>query len=159
MPPRSPATGGTPFASLTPAPPNASIVFATLRLAVVGPLPLPLSGGGQVLLWLAPRRHPCHPAPSSVIMNAHLVILSAYPVILSFSEGSTKESTDSTKTFQLDIHLPGRYALWWPTTGSGREGEAKSASLPAKYLFQMPGLRERWEGDFHVDQRLPHSLT
>ncbi|MBR5176336.1 MAG: hypothetical protein IKW89_10475 [Bacteroidales bacterium] len=40
---------GTPFASLTPAPPNAIVVLAPLRLAVVGPLPLPLSGGGQVL--------------------------------------------------------------------------------------------------------------
>ncbi len=43
---------GTPFASLTPAPPNAIVVLASLRLAVVGPLPLPLSGGGQVLQGL-----------------------------------------------------------------------------------------------------------
>ncbi|MBR3441514.1 MAG: hypothetical protein IKH00_07610 [Bacteroidales bacterium] len=52
---RSPSPVGTPFASLTPAPPNAIVVFASLRLAVVGPHPLPLSGGGQVLQGMAPR--------------------------------------------------------------------------------------------------------
>ncbi|MBR3440963.1 MAG: hypothetical protein IKH00_04800 [Bacteroidales bacterium] len=59
-----PAPGGTPFASLTPAPPVVIVVLAPLRLAVAGPLPLPLSGGGQVLQGLAPR----HSQPTGGIM-------------------------------------------------------------------------------------------
>ncbi len=43
-------------------------------------------------------------------------------------------------TAQLDIYIPGRDALWWPAMGSGWEGEAKSAGLPTKDLFQRPGL-------------------
>ncbi|MBO4231070.1 MAG: hypothetical protein J5886_05280, partial [Bacteroidales bacterium] len=60
----NPAPGGTPFASLTPAPPVAIVVLAPRRLAVAGPLPLPLAGGGQVLQGLAPR----HSQPTIRIM-------------------------------------------------------------------------------------------
>ena len=37
--------------------------------------------------------------------------------------------------------------------GSGWEGEAKSAGLPTKDLFQRLGSGDKWEGDFQVDQR------
>ena len=39
---------GTPFASLTPAPPTVSCVPASQELVSSGPLPLPVSGGGHV---------------------------------------------------------------------------------------------------------------
>jgi len=44
-------SGGTPVASLPPAPPTIYCVPASRELVSCGPLPLPLSGGGQ-----APRR-------------------------------------------------------------------------------------------------------
>ena len=56
-------------------------------------------------------------------------------------------------TAQLDIYIPGMDALWWPAMDPGWEGEAKSAGLPTKDLFQRPGLGSWWEGDFLVESK------
>ncbi len=57
-----PAAGGTPFAALTPAPPNVYGVPATRELVSVGPLPLPVSWGGHA----RPPPHPASSRPSRV---------------------------------------------------------------------------------------------
>jgi hypothetical protein len=55
-----PAAGGTPFATLTPAPPNVYCVPAARGLVSAGPLPLPVSGGGHA----RPPQHPAGSRPS-----------------------------------------------------------------------------------------------
>ena len=59
---RLPAAGGTPFAALTPAPPNVYCVPAMRELVSAGPLPLPVSGGGHA----RPLPHPAGFRPSRV---------------------------------------------------------------------------------------------
>ena len=50
---RQSAPGGTPFASLTPAPPTVSCVVCD-HLSPAGPVPLPVSEGGHVRQRLLP---------------------------------------------------------------------------------------------------------
>ena len=59
---RLPAAGGTPFATLTPAPPHVYCVPAVRELVSAGPLPLPVSGGGHA----RPLPHPAGFRPSRV---------------------------------------------------------------------------------------------